>query len=464
MDYSFYGGRQGASFILAKSYKTIQSMNDDFAKLNCAVNYGEYVIIDTENKNHSDNGKVYIRQEDGTQLYIGQIVGPAGPAPDVEILSGTTAVKNQWDSLGMTATEETDQFGHTIYKTENNDEFGEYVVNNVQTVNGRYESDIKCSYQKIKKASGEETTVFLGFTFPVPYFFISQVVSTDWNNSAEVTILEDGVNAFKHGLRFVIPKGAPGDVIKRFVKIKGSVLKARLNESSSGGGGGGLIPVIPGTGGGQTTYSMNITPLNPTNSISIQEVTNVTNSQVLVFPVSNPSLKDDKYYLFCEIETVQGVNNFVGSQKITTYNFVCDYDAMMTRISQMYINEQYHLIVKISDIENEIDLGSVKSNEGVLIGGNETAGSLNGANSISEIVEALNSKYPTGRDDFKIITVGADEQNKQFYGFDYINDTWYYLGGINASPGMIVGREDDVAIQNKAQTLIEDSIWFVLSN
>ena len=52
------------------------------------VNYGEYVIIDTPDKNHPDNGKVFRRGMDyqknpyGAE-YIGQVVGPQGPAPEI---------------------------------------------------------------------------------------------------------------------------------------------------------------------------------------------------------------------------------------------------------------------------------------------------------------------------------------------------------------------------------------------
>lgn len=60
------------------------------------VNYGEYVIIDTiarmKNKNDVDNGKVYRRgmnfqNELGGAEYIGQIVGPQGETPEVDVVS-----------------------------------------------------------------------------------------------------------------------------------------------------------------------------------------------------------------------------------------------------------------------------------------------------------------------------------------------------------------------------------------
>jgi len=50
------------------------------------VHYGEHVLINTENKNNSENGQIYRRGYDfnndmGGAEYIGTIVGPAGMAP-----------------------------------------------------------------------------------------------------------------------------------------------------------------------------------------------------------------------------------------------------------------------------------------------------------------------------------------------------------------------------------------------
>lgn len=88
---SFYGGRQGKSFILVDHFDTIADMEECFAaggSTTDRVNYGEYVIIDTiinrHDKQDLDNGKVYMRKIDNTAEYIGQIVGPQGNCPIVD--------------------------------------------------------------------------------------------------------------------------------------------------------------------------------------------------------------------------------------------------------------------------------------------------------------------------------------------------------------------------------------------
>ena len=108
---SFYGGKQGNSFIIAKSYTSIAEMVESFGKnkSDCPVNFDEYVLINTINKNNPENGQIFRRGYDYNDdkrtitsfhptknndnpyetkqiaangaVYIGTIVGPAGRAP-----------------------------------------------------------------------------------------------------------------------------------------------------------------------------------------------------------------------------------------------------------------------------------------------------------------------------------------------------------------------------------------------
>ena len=73
----------------------LKGMVEEFKKGNETVdivNYGEYVIIDTFDKNNPDNGKVYRRgmnidDDLGGAEYIGQIAGPQGGVSDIDLLS-----------------------------------------------------------------------------------------------------------------------------------------------------------------------------------------------------------------------------------------------------------------------------------------------------------------------------------------------------------------------------------------
>ena len=60
---SFYGGKQGVSFVLRTSFPSIDAMVRTFQQgpAYTDVWYGEYCLIDTPNKNLKDNGKIYRR-------------------------------------------------------------------------------------------------------------------------------------------------------------------------------------------------------------------------------------------------------------------------------------------------------------------------------------------------------------------------------------------------------------------
>ena len=63
MEYSsFYGGRKGASFVIVKNFATIKEMATAFRDASYStVKFDQYVLIDTEDKNNPDNGKVFKR-------------------------------------------------------------------------------------------------------------------------------------------------------------------------------------------------------------------------------------------------------------------------------------------------------------------------------------------------------------------------------------------------------------------
>lgn len=154
---SFYGGRQGASFVIKGSFKFITDKrldNGDYVdeyygqaydeyehwgepgrvnpsgyknaeewlaaldkatmtkQLNKSnykdVWYGEYCIIDPDNKNNKNNGKIFRRTLKGAgdenlegecAEYIGQIVGPAGPTPQLKDITGVDATEANFQEL-----------------------------------------------------------------------------------------------------------------------------------------------------------------------------------------------------------------------------------------------------------------------------------------------------------------------------------------------------------------------------
>lgn len=101
MKASYYGGIPGYSFLISQVYPTKADLEADFASATCPVHYGEYALVSCEDReiknghytapsapdyslrNRPDNGQLYMRGNDGSPEYIGNIMGPAGVGSDI---------------------------------------------------------------------------------------------------------------------------------------------------------------------------------------------------------------------------------------------------------------------------------------------------------------------------------------------------------------------------------------------
>ena len=123
------------------------------------VNYGEYVLIDTmlnmHCQNDPDNGKVFRRGMDvlsplaGAE-YIGQIVGPQGDSPEVDILHYDEVIKRNPHSQ------------KTYNPIDGDIVPGSYVIGSTRF----YEDDIKYVYATVKDAHGNVKGCEIGFRLP----------------------------------------------------------------------------------------------------------------------------------------------------------------------------------------------------------------------------------------------------------------------------------------------------------
>ena len=281
MEYSsFYGGRRGASFVIVKRYRVIYPDDQridsmiridleldegaeiteeqrtqwlsEYCMVYCfkqagaykTVNYDEYVIIDTVNKNDKDNGKIYRRgyeynNDMGGAIYIGQIVGPAGMAPHVEMTTIEEVNKLASDeNLSIV-----DVNGEHLYrKTE-----GEYAPTE-NLVPGQYYDEegtekfndsIKFAACSVRDANSHLTTAYIGFIIPYPVLqYTAESVSpyyhrsdaenqemenwdetgdtTDFNNDKLVVRTDDLSHPFFSRWNISVPKGKQGDTLKNF--------------------------------------------------------------------------------------------------------------------------------------------------------------------------------------------------------------------------------------------------------
>lgn len=246
---SFYGGRKGKSFIIVKSYPDIASMVLDFSKGGgfTEVNYDEYVIINTLNKNHPDNGKVFRRGYDynssrtisgyraydennveiidgteqqyrtakykfsneinaGGAIYVGCIVGPAGNSP---YLSLTTY--NEVLEYYNKAPEDRKVISQGTISEED--------LLPGKKADGTFNDDILWYSASIIKDNLKEGQAYIGFK--VPYLVVDFVKkeNTPYEN-IEISRVDDKSHPFYAQWEIGLPKGKHGNTIRNIKKIK----------------------------------------------------------------------------------------------------------------------------------------------------------------------------------------------------------------------------------------------------
>lgn len=445
MEYnSFYGGRQGASFVIQERYLTITDMITKFKMGNGykTVNYDEYVIIDTENKNDPDNGKVYRRGYDyannmGGALYVGQIVGPAGLAPHTELKT----------IAEIEAIEETEEFEYRRGK-------GEYTVTNASIIPGKnsdgtFNDSIKWAYCSVRDSNSHESTAYIGFKVPYTIIdFTAESVSAYTEDNTELAErIDDITHPFYEKWQLKVPRGIKGDALKNLREDTDSsgrriLVYDSINYDNSAMG---------------TTMTSTIGFLNDIKTV------NITENGVITIQYS---AKSDTTFKLKYPLTI-AYNSATNKLRVTYTNGTSeDIGEAIKFIERTEIkSSNYHLIVTYNTGE-VVDLGSVKSDNGILIGENFEDTSITDINSW---IAKLNSIYPNGRNDGKIITAGSSYDNKGFYAFNYQYDTdgnykgWYYLGTIGSATLSAVALpvEDDGSTPNLASQLPLNGIWFI---
>lgn len=226
MSESFYGGKAGTPFVIAKSYNSVNAMIADFAKgpALTAVQYGEHVIINTEDKNNSNNGALYRRGYDynnsmGGAIYVGTIVGPSGKAPMFEL----TTIEN---------------IKEITFKDSNEVRQGEgaWNISNKSLVPGKADSefndDIAWSYITIRDQHGTDTTAWVGIKIPyhviemdaqsVSAYYNRDNETADFKNTNLVERDDDQAHPFYSHWSVRIPRGIKGDALKNFRVVEAS--------------------------------------------------------------------------------------------------------------------------------------------------------------------------------------------------------------------------------------------------
>ena len=238
---SLYGGHQGVSFVLRGHYTSIQEMVTAFkgGANYTVIHYGEYVIIDTPNKNNIDNGKIYRRGYDyqnemGGAEYIGQIVGPTSGTPYFQL-------NNIEDTKQEAAREVDNEQTYKRYPT-GKDESGRYIISEDgdgqdiatfdfskaerelvpgKTPEGDYNDTIKYTWVNIRDVTNAaDSWFYVGFEWPylvVDYTAHSVSAYDEMGDRADTPTsnrIDDNEHPFWEEWDIGVPKGIKGDTLR----------------------------------------------------------------------------------------------------------------------------------------------------------------------------------------------------------------------------------------------------------
>ena len=418
MEYnSFYGGRRGASFVIVKRYSTIAEMVAAFSQGGDykIVNYDEYVLIDTENKNNPDNGKIYRRGYEynnsmGGAVYEGQIVGPAGLAPHTEMhtIDEVEQIQEREDFTYRRGSGEYSPVDGNIIP-------GKYVEAGSGVI--KYNDKITWAYCSVRDMNSHESTAHVGFKFPYTVIdYTTEMVDPydangDYADMTEANRIDDGAHPFYEKWNISIPKGIKGDTFKNFrVMIADNTIESYT---------------------GQTDDIAN-------------------NRQVLVYD----------YYIYDNKEIGEVKTYYVGD-----YNKISNITVSATGLITIEYthddNDTYQLRIPISV---SINTGSTEGT------GTQKVVITYANGDTEEIGQPLNYIIATAIDNrYHLLVYYADPAKRDSLinpaTYDGKND-WADLGyiGNGTGVGAIAGEESDSGVASVANTMPPYSAWLIVEN
>lgn len=264
---SLYGGKPGISFIIKASYPSINDAVDGKNSMVAAfqqgnnykdVWYGEYVLIDTPNKNDKDNGKIFRRgldylNEMGGAEYIGQIVGPSSGTPYFSFDTIPNTKKQATKEMGKYEYKRypigKDEQGNYITSEGNGTDIAEFELNAKQglvpgkTANNKFNDSIKYTWVNIRMDNADSDSWFyVGFEIPylvIDYSTVSiNPYDTQGNYSGvpSATRIDEKnsatgefIHPYYESWRLGIPKGIKGDSLHNFRVTTLDAEKAKNN-------------------------------------------------------------------------------------------------------------------------------------------------------------------------------------------------------------------------------------------
>lgn len=421
---SIYGGRPGSPFVIKAQFISIKKMQEAFKKgpEYKDVWYGEYCIIDTENKNDFDNGKIYQRgteygNETGDAKYVGQVVGPQSGVPGFDFAPFDEVAKYATKAFDEEGEIRTWPYNGKLYQ----DHEGNKDPNKPKTIDSKsfsvpdgslvkgwdentntFVDEIKYTWVNIAYPYGtEESNQFavaktlVGFKIPYPVFHATaQALDPGTQPVIEEVAWPDGKNhPFAYNWVFKIPRGAKGDSV--------SISTAPFSNTNTNGA---RVDC--------TTTGIN----NETGTLTSATKSFIVNEIVDLYSDIGEGKSNRLYALFSSSEArkkdASGVEGYRKGLQSKLLNF--DTTAL-----------------------NWKDLGAIKDQSGILVGRdlNQDEKFSSNASDPSEIVTTLNTNYTvaSGKVDGKVCTYRNQKGETWVFAWDYNQDAngWYYVGTFN---------------------------------
>ena len=186
---SFYGGERGFSFEIVKTFSSKSAMVTEFKKGSSytEVNYNEYVLIDSGNKNDTSRGDIYRRgydynNSDGGAIYISNIAGPDGNAPMLELDTYSNVESRHQQNPS-------DKYGSGNCTVAN----GNLLPGKTST--GTFNDSIQYNYCSERDENLTDTNVYMGFKIPYPVIEFTSLDSGE-SGDDQVTRQDDGSHPF----------------------------------------------------------------------------------------------------------------------------------------------------------------------------------------------------------------------------------------------------------------------------
>lgn len=403
---SFYGGRQGAPFLIVASFESVAAMITNFSQGPAYkdVKYDEYIMISSSDKSSEDNGKIYRRGRDytsanGGAIYIGQVQGAPGPAP----------------TLALHTIEEVNQMGKEVDK-------GIYDISNGSLIPGKYIEDgvekfndqvqwVSCS---IMNPDGTNAMAHIGFAFPYMVVDFEASISDKEEIEDFFERVDDETHPFYQKWHFTIPKGEKGTSIES-------------------------ISVDTGEEEGEGTQKIQVTYNDETPTETIGQPLNyvmktaISNDYHLLVLHSDPA-KREALVAAGAGYTWEGRNDWqdLGSIKnesgiLVGMNYsITDYPQLsVVTAAVQFLNAQYPNGLTGIDLQGKV----------VSVGLDEE----------TKVIYAF---------DYSLNAEGT------YKG-------WYYLGSVDGSGGMsgagvVIGKENDPDVESSASALPVGGAWFVV--